>query len=95
MPVRSKATTANYDDTRLDKANAQSFTVQVSNQSVLIQLNVAPFGRGEAWMPPSGIEIRPGYWNFDSDDWSEFGVEKAQGIRVASATTIEGIVSIA
>jgi len=86
MPLNSRATTSLPDDTRLDKSNARTFTVQVANQAVYYQVNVPPFGRGEQWSPSPGAILYPGIWNFTDSDWYEYGVTVAQGIRFYSVT---------
>lgn len=95
MPINSRTTTADPNACRLDKANAISFTLQVTNQSILYELNVAAFGRGENWVPNGGAILLPGFWTFNADDWAEYGVARVQGIRCrAVAIATPGIVSI-
>jgi hypothetical protein len=84
MPINARTATANPDACRLDKRNARNFTVQVANQTCSYELNVAPFGRGETWMPGGGAQLVPGLWTFSQDDWIEYGVQYAQGIRFTS-----------
>lgn len=81
MPINARVATTLYNDTRLDKFNASRFTVQVNNGSALYQVNVPPFGNGEAWMPAEGALLTPGLWTFDPADWGEYGTQYAQGIR--------------
>jgi hypothetical protein len=89
MAVNAVATTTNYDTTRLDKANASNFTLQIANQSCYFQINAAPNGRGENWVPQEGALLSPGLWNFSSADWAQFGVTVAQGIRVKSSISTD------
>lgn len=88
MPINGVQTTTDFDGCRMDKTNATSFTVDVSNQYALYQINVAPFGRGENWQPAIGADIGPGYWVFGPADWSQYGVDKAQGIRFKSKVSV-------
>lgn len=74
-------TTARFTDAEYRKPNARTFTVQVGNQTVLYQVNL---GHSDEWMPSGGIELRPGYWNFDSRDWQGYGTDMVQGIRFAA-----------
>lgn len=89
MPVNARATTVNYDDTRLDKWNATSFSVTVANQSCYFQLNTPVWGRGENWVPQEGSLLSPGLWTFDPSDWQQYGVTVAQGIRFKSAVSTD------
>jgi hypothetical protein len=90
MPINTRIASATDPNAcRLDKRNAQTFTVQVANQSAYYQLNVAPFGRGENWMPIGGALLTPGLWTFHPIDWVEYGVSVTQGIRFWSAVTTE------
>jgi len=84
MPLNTVSTTDNYDSTVLPKSRASRFFVQVGNQSVLVQLNVPTFGQGDSWMPPEGIELRPGYFTFDEKDFQNYGSDTAEGIRFKS-----------
>lgn len=89
MPLNFVTTTTNADQTRLDKRNAISFTIQVANQSAYYELNAAPFGRGENWVPPGGALLGPGMWNFSPADWAEYGVQQVQGIRFRSVVSTD------
>lgn len=93
MAVNGRSTDSNFDTVRLDKPNAVSFSVDVSNAYALYQLNVPQFGRGENWMPAEGRDIGPGYWTFDRDDFAEYGVDKANGIRFKSKTGTAAVIS--
>ena len=95
MPINARTTTDNFDDCKLSKINAEIFTSTVQNQAVLIQLNVPPFGTGENWLPIGGMRLDPGYWQFKIEDFTEFGVSRAQGIRAKSAVAgVPAIITI-
>lgn len=81
MPLNNRTTTARFENTTLSKADAKGFTVQVSNQTVVYQLNIPPFGNGENWVPIGGANLLPGFWTFDATDFSDYGADTAQGIR--------------
>jgi hypothetical protein len=94
MALNFITTTTNADQTRLDKANAVSFTVQVANQSVYYEINASPFGRGENWVPLGGALLGPGFWTFSPADWAEYGVQTVQGIRFRSVVSTDpGVVT--
>lgn len=95
MAINSRTTTANADACRLNKDNARSFTVTVQNQTVIYEVNVPKFQKGENWMPLGGAELAPGYWTFGPEDWQNYGTDTAQGIRFrAKFTATPGIVSV-
>lgn len=95
MPINGAVTTANYEDNTLSKPNARIFTLTVQNQPVMIQLNVPPFGTGENWVPIGGIRLDPGYWVFNAEDFAEYGVDRASGVRVrAFDAASPGIVTV-
>lgn len=95
MPLNAVTTTTNPDACRLNKQNAVSFTVTIANQSAYYELNVAPFGRGETWVPVGGAILSPGLWNFSPSDWAEYGVGTVQGIRFRSVlSTDPSVVSV-
>lgn len=84
MPINARTATADPEACRLNKSNATEFTVQVGNQTCAYQVNAAPFGRGEVWVPSPAAYLVPGLWHFDQGDFSQYGVNVVQGIRFVS-----------
>lgn len=64
----------------LNKPDAVGFSVSVRNNTVQWQVNVGERG-AEAWVPSEAVDIYPGDYVFDAQDWEQYGVKVAQGIR--------------
>ncbi len=77
--------------------NSRTVTLQVYNQAILYQLQIATVGvnsGGEQWEPSSGAFLGPGAWNFSETDFRG-GVCHAVRVRAAApALPVPAAVSI-